>query len=142
MEAACDSAVLSALRPDEARVYAETILRSAVRPVPRSLCAVTSIDELKGRLTMLNLDHGRKIAGLILCGAITASSIAIAAPTEGAGEPQTRTFEKKIVVHEGRVARMNSSVATASFARSSAMAKSSKPGRKTRAPKGPSRSSS
>ena len=102
MEAACDSTVLAEVRPEEARVYAETILRSAIRPVPRSLCALTVIDELKGRLTMLNLTHGRsrKLAGLILAGAISASGVAIAAPTEGAGEPETRKFEKKIVIHE------------------------------------------
>lgn len=103
MEAACDSAVLDNVSPEEARVYAETILRSAIRPVPRSLCALTSIDELKGRLKMLSVTHGRgrKLAGIALAGAISLTGVAIAAPTEGTPEPETRRFEKRIVIHEG-----------------------------------------
>lgn len=103
MEAACDSAVLAAVTPAEAGIYAQTILRSAIRPVPRSLCALTSIDELKGRLTMLNLTHGRgrKLAGTLLAGTISVAGVAVAAPTQGAAEPETRTFEKKIIIHEG-----------------------------------------
>jgi bla regulator protein BlaR1 len=102
MEAACDSAVLARVRRDEARVYAETILRSAMRPVPRSLCALTAIDELKGRLAMLNLTHGRgrKLAGIIVAGAVSLAGLTLAVPAQGAPDSETRTFEKKIVIHE------------------------------------------
>lgn len=104
MEAACDSAVIAAVPPQESHVYAETILRSATRPVPRSLCALTSLDELKGRLTMLTLTHGRgrKLAGIALAAGISLTGLAVAVPAQGAPEGETRTFEKKIVIHEGK----------------------------------------
>ena len=102
MEAACDSAVVAAVPASESHVYAETILRSAARPVPRSLCALTSLDELKGRLTMLTLTHGRgrKLAGIALAAAISLTGLAVAVPAQGAPEGDTRKFEKKIVIHE------------------------------------------
>ncbi len=104
MEAACDSAVIAAVPPQDSHVYAETILRSAARPVPRSLCALTSLDELKGRLTMLTLNHarGRKLAGIVLAAGISLTGLAVAVPAQGAPEPETRKFEKQIVIHEGK----------------------------------------
>lgn len=52
---------------------------------------------------MLNLTHGRgrKLAGILLAGTISVAGVAVAAPTQGAAEPETRTFEKKIIIHEG-----------------------------------------
>ena len=104
MEAACDSAVIAAVQPNESHIYAETILRSAARPVPRSLCALTSLDELKGRLTMLTLTHGRgrKLAGIALAATISLTGLGVAVPAQGAPEGETRKFEKKIVIHEGK----------------------------------------
>jgi len=83
MEAACDASVLSSMGPAAAPGYAETILRSATYSVPRSLCALTSIDELKGRLTMLKMNHGngRRLAGLFVAGAMVVTGVAIAAPS-------------------------------------------------------------
>jgi beta-lactamase regulating signal transducer with metallopeptidase domain len=82
MEAACDARVIADAGPEAATPYAETILRCVSRPAPRSLCALTAVDELKGRLEMLNLKHGRmrRVAGLIVAGGITAAGLAIAAP--------------------------------------------------------------
>lgn len=104
MEAACDASVISEVSPRDSHIYAETILRSATRPVPRSLCALTSLDELKGRLTMLTLTHGRsrKTAGMIFAAAVSFTGLGIAVPAQGAPDAETRKFEKKIVVHERR----------------------------------------
>src|SRR5205085_12271808 len=44
MEAACDARVLADTGLGAAPAYAETILRCAATPVPRSLCALTAID--------------------------------------------------------------------------------------------------
>ncbi|MEO5611314.1 MAG: M56 family metallopeptidase, partial [Sphingomicrobium sp.] len=68
MEAACDETLLANAGPAAAPAYAETILRCAAGPVPHSLCALTTIDELKGRLMMLKTNHGsvRRFTGLLL----------------------------------------------------------------------------
>ena len=106
MEAACDSRLLDDAGRSVAPAYAETILRCAARPVPRSLCALTSIDELKGRLTMLKLDHGagRRLAGLLLAASISVAGLAIAQPAaavqDKAEEPEK--FVKRIEIIETR----------------------------------------
>lgn len=100
MEAACDASLISEAGSSAAPAYAATILRCASRPVPRSLCALTSIDELKGRLMMLKLNHGpaRRFAGLVLASAIAAGGIATAGVAQ---EKATETkVEKKIIVRK------------------------------------------
>ena len=102
MEAACDASLLAEAGHDAAPAYARTILRCASRPVPRSLCALTAIDELKGRLMMLKLNHGRtrRLAGLALASVVAVGGLATAgAAAEEAPKPETRKFEKKIHVH-------------------------------------------
>lgn len=101
MEAACDTSVIALSNPAEAAVYAETILRSAVRPVPRSLCALTSLDELKGRLTMLTLNHsrGRKNAGIALAAAVTIGGVALPVPAVSKEPGETQMIEKRIIKH-------------------------------------------
>lgn len=102
MEAACDASLIAEAGSDAAPAYARTILRCASRPVPRSLCALTAIDELKGRLMMLKLNHGRtrRLAGLFLASAIAASGIATAgAAAQESPKPETKKFEKKIHIH-------------------------------------------
>ena len=99
MESACDSAVLATVRPGESQLYAETILRSATRPVPRSLCALTSIDELKGRLTMLTRTHGRgrTLTGIGIAAGLTATGLAVTVPA--AAEPQEdHAMIRKVVI--------------------------------------------
>ena len=82
MEAACDARVIADAGADAAKPYAETILRCVSRPAPRSLCALTAVDELKGRLEMLTLSHGRirKSAGLMVAAGITVVGLGIATP--------------------------------------------------------------
>src|SRR5205085_9818133 len=77
MEAACDARVLADTGFGMAPAYAETILRCAATPVPRSLCALTAIDELKGRLTMLNANHGpaTRLVGLMVAGALSVGGL-------------------------------------------------------------------
>jgi beta-lactamase regulating signal transducer with metallopeptidase domain len=101
MEAACDARVLADAGVSSAPAYAETILRSAASPMPRSLCALTAIDELKGRLTMLNANHGRasRLIGLAVAGGMSVAGLALAVPATA--HDQQQVFEKKVVVHGG-----------------------------------------
>jgi hypothetical protein len=103
MEAACDASLVARTGRDQVPAYAQTILASAARPVPRSLCALTSIDELKGRLMMLNATHGtgRKLAGLLFAGAVAAVGLAVAAPAS-ADEPKTKEVRTVIIEHDGK----------------------------------------
>lgn len=103
MESACDAALLTSAGRAAAPAYAETILRCAARPVPRSLCALTSIDELKGRLKMLNAKHGMaaKAAGLLLAGGLVVVGGLVAVPAL-ADEPNTQTVEIRKVVTDGK----------------------------------------
>lgn len=100
MEASCDASVLARLGRTVAPTYAETILRCAITPVPRSLCALTSIDELKGRLTMLGSNVGsiRRYAGFAIAGVLAGTGVALAA---GPDDQVTEVIEKKIVRHGG-----------------------------------------
>lgn len=100
MEAACDASLIAEAGSAAAPAYAQTILRCASRPVPRSLCALTAIDELKGRLMMLKLNHGRarKLAGIALASAIAIGGMATAAAAQEQATTETKKFEKKIVV--------------------------------------------
>jgi beta-lactamase regulating signal transducer with metallopeptidase domain len=100
MEAACDERLLAEAGRAAAPAYAETILRCAVRPVPRTLCALTAIDELKGRLTMLKTNHGpaRRIAGLLLAGGMAIAGLTLAAPASADEPAKEQVFTKKIVI--------------------------------------------
>lgn len=104
MEAACDARVVAMSGEGSASPYAETILRSISRPAPRSLCALTTVDELKGRLMMLNKTHGpaRKLTGLAIAAGLTLGGLAVAAPAS-ADEPKaggTQEVVKHIEIRE------------------------------------------
>lgn len=103
MEAACDARLLAEAGTGAAPAYAATILRCASRPVPRSLCALTAIDELKGRLMMLKLNHGptRRFAGLALASVIAAGGIATASVAQEKAAAETKKFEKVVIRHVG-----------------------------------------
>ncbi len=104
MEAACDARVLADTGVGAAPAYAETILRCAASPVPRSLCALTAIDELKGRLLMLNATHGpaRRFAGLLVAGAMSVGGMALAIPAIAhPGHDSQEVTERKVVIHGG-----------------------------------------
>lgn len=100
MESACDASLLTCAGHAAAPAYAETILRCAARPVPRSLCALTSIDELKGRLRMLNVTHGagRKLVGLLLAAGVAVAGLAIAAPASADEQKEKTVVEKRITI--------------------------------------------
>lgn len=100
MESACDALLLNSAGRAAAPAYAETILRCAARPVPRSLCALTSIDELKGRLKMLNVTHGagRRLAGLVLAAGVAAVGLAIAAPASADELKEKTVVEKRTII--------------------------------------------
>ncbi len=103
MESACDASLLTTAGRAAAPAYAETILRCAARPVPRSLCALTSIDELKRRLKMLSSNHGKiaRVAGLLLAGGLVfAGTVAVPALAEEA-KPTTQTVEIRKVIRDG-----------------------------------------
>ena len=91
-----------------AAAYAETILRCAARPVPRSLCALTTIDELKGRLKMLSFNHGTiaKSAGLLLAAGLVVVAGSLAHPAL-AQESKTQRKEIRTVIieHDGKERR-------------------------------------
>ena len=103
MEAACDERLLADAGHAVAPAYAETILRCAARPVPRSLCALTTIDELKGRLNMLKTNHGRgrRLAGLLLAGGVSIAGLALSVPAAADDGVKQQEFTKKIVIHGG-----------------------------------------
>ena len=102
MESACDRSVLSAPGACDPLAYGQTILASAARPIPRSLCALTSLDELKGRLTMLDTNHGslRQLAGLGLAFAVTLGGMTFAGPAL-ADEPRKEVIEKRVIISDG-----------------------------------------
>lgn len=100
MEAACDASLIAQAGEAATPAYAQTILRCASRPIPRSLCALTAIDELKGRLMMLKLNHGRarKLAGIALASAIAFGAMATATAAQETATTETKKFEKKVVI--------------------------------------------
>lgn len=100
MEAACDARLLAEAGPTAAPAYAATILLCAAAPVPRSLCALTAIDELKGRLTMLKSNHGkvRRIAGMTLASAIAIAGVATASAAQEAAKEEKQVVEKKVII--------------------------------------------
>ena len=100
MEAACDAQLLAEAGTSAAPAYAATILRCAAAPVPRSLCALTAIDELKGRLIMLKSNHGRvrRIAGMTLASAIAFAGIATASAAQDVAKDEKEIVEKKVII--------------------------------------------
>jgi beta-lactamase regulating signal transducer with metallopeptidase domain len=102
MEAACDAQLLAGENADTVPAYAETLLRCAARPVPRSLCALTSIDELKGRLRMLtNMPHPfSRIAGLSIAGALAAGGLVVSIPASAQDSADQHQVRKEVRVVE------------------------------------------
>lgn len=110
MEAACDAALIARAGRSAAPAYARTILRCAARPVPRSLCALTSIDELKGRLKMLSLNHGKtaRTAGMVLAGGFALGGLALVPAVAGDPKAKSETVEVRKIVHAGEGKRVHS----------------------------------
>jgi hypothetical protein len=104
MEAACDARVIAEAGEGTAKPYAETILRSVSRPAPRSLCALTAVDELKGRLMMLHQTHGagRKLAGLALATGLSLGGLMLAAPAVAEPNADGKQEVRRIEIREIR----------------------------------------
>ncbi|MDQ3074272.1 MAG: M56 family metallopeptidase [Pseudomonadota bacterium] len=86
LEAACDADLLARVGTSMRQTYARTILRCVARPVPHPICALTETDELKGRIIMLNHDHGRvaRSFGKAIAVGITAVGLLFAIPAGAA----------------------------------------------------------
>ena len=106
LEAACDAQLAQGLRDDEREDYARAIIGCAAAPVPHAICTLTTIDDLKGRLKMLKLTHGRtsRLAGTALAATIVAAGLAATAQaSQPAAEPQKQRFEFRKIVKDGKV---------------------------------------
>lgn len=103
LEAACDATLLARRGASARQAYARTILRCVAQPMPHPSCALTHLDELKGRLEMLKLDHGalRRSAGLALAAAFLGGGMLIAQPAT-AQEQEVEQKVEKIVIHKSR----------------------------------------
>ena len=92
LEAACDATLLRQCGTAVRERYARTILRCVAQPMPQPSCALTHIDELKGRLDMLNLDHGRirRLTGNSLAAAFAGGSLLLGLPAFAKEAPSAR----------------------------------------------------
>lgn len=92
LEAACDATLLRQCGAAVRERYARTILRCVAQPMPQPSCALTHIDELKGRLDMLNLDHGRirRLTGNSLAAAFAGGSLLLGLPALAEEAPSAR----------------------------------------------------
>lgn len=108
MESACDAELLARRGAADTPAYAETLLRCAARPAPRSLCALTSIDELKGRLMMLDQhpNLARRLAGLGLAGLVAAAGLTLSLPASADPGPATETRKEIRIVEIGKGDRL------------------------------------
>lgn len=94
LEAACDSSLVdrfgAAVRP----VYARAIMRCVAPPVPRPSCALTHLDDLKGRLEMLKLNHGvlRRTTGIAIAASLAAGGMFLVRPA--AAQDRKQEIEK------------------------------------------------
>jgi hypothetical protein len=84
LEAACDATLIHECGGHVRQLYARTILRCVAQTTPHPTCALNHIDELKGRLEMLRLQHGRtrRIAGTSIAAVLAASGFALGLPAE------------------------------------------------------------
>jgi beta-lactamase regulating signal transducer with metallopeptidase domain len=96
LEAACDASLLDRRGPAARHAYARTIMRCVGQPMPHPSCALTSIDELKGRLEMLKLSHGalRRTAGIGIAASLLAGGMLLAQPATAQQQPETEKVEK------------------------------------------------
>jgi beta-lactamase regulating signal transducer with metallopeptidase domain len=100
LEAACDAELVERIGPAARVDYARAIVGCAAAPVPRAICTLTTIDDLKRRLTMLEWNHGRTARAL---GLACASMLTLAGLTVGTGAAAQDTaekVEKRVIVHE------------------------------------------
>ena len=94
LEAACDAELVERLGADKREAYARAIVSCAAGPLPEAICTLTTIDDLKRRVTMLKLDHGRaaRSAGLGCAALLAASGLALTPAVQA----QTAETEKEV----------------------------------------------
>lgn len=94
LEAACDAELVERLGAEERETYARAIVGCAAGRLPQAICTLTTIDDLKRRLTMLKFDHGRvaRFAGLGCAALLAVSGLALAPSVQA----QTTETEKEI----------------------------------------------
>ena len=82
LETACDAELLAAADGPTRQSYATMLVRCVAQPWPRPICALTHIDDLKGRLQMLKLRHGalRRRTGEIIAVATAAAGLSCSLP--------------------------------------------------------------
>jgi hypothetical protein len=107
LEAACDSSLLDIWGAAARQDYAQTILRCAGQPMPHTSCALTPIGELKGRLEMLNLHHGkmRRLSGTALAAALAGGGLMLAQPVAAQDKPaeeRTERVEVRRIITDGK----------------------------------------
>lgn len=102
LEAACDADLLAASAPAERVTYASAILKCVAGPMPRSLCALTDTDELKGRFKMMTLKHGfaQRMFGSLLAVSIAGGGLMLALPAVAQTTTTTTTKDGKTVVEK------------------------------------------
>lgn len=92
LEAACDAELVERLGAKERADYARAIVGCAAAPTPKAICTLTSIEDLKRRLIMLQWNHGSiaRAAGLGCAAMVAFGGLALTAP---AGAQTTETEE-------------------------------------------------
>lgn len=98
LELACDAHLLSRADPSTRQAYARTILRCVARPVPLPICALTNNDDLKGRIEMMNAQHGllRRLSGTACAAALALGGLTLALPAsaqDAVTEQQKKTVK-------------------------------------------------
>jgi bla regulator protein blaR1 len=105
LEAACDASLLERFGEEARAAYAQTLLRCAGQPMPQTICALTPIGELKGRLEMLKLHHGkaRRYAGAALASVLAGGGLMLAQPVAAQHAPEAgERVEVRRIVTDGK----------------------------------------
>jgi bla regulator protein blaR1 len=114
VEAACDADLLARAGRGTRQAYARTILRCVARPVPLPICALTHTDELKGRIAMMNHDHGtiRRLTGKGVAATLAAAGLMLAVPVTAAPQDgaSKMTEIRKIVRIGGPAGQQSQSI--------------------------------
>jgi len=98
LELACDAHLLSRADPATRQAYARTILRCVARPVPLPICALTNNKDLKGRIAMMNAQHGlfRRLSGTACAAVLALGGLTLALPAsaqDAVAEQQKKTVK-------------------------------------------------
>ena len=105
LEAACDAELIERIGGEERADYARAIVGCAAVPVPRAICTLTTIDDLKRRLTMLDWNHGKfsRTLGLGCAVALATAGLSLGtanAATQDKDSVTTEKVEKRVIIRE------------------------------------------